>query len=198
MIKGLKFIAVCLALWSCSSSTDELDNYFETTQLEELNRLTEFVVTKLIIDCDNDRTACLIAYFDRLKEAGHDFELTGISQSEQDELINSLSGTTYNDIWTTCTKRRSFSRDSIVNVESLCPNMNGRFANFLTNYCSKTDRLTDYRDAFKQAGSYSPAMNAQLIKNPESFDFSSQAELLLISVHLLTLNNEDKIVESVP
>lgn len=81
-----------------------------------------------------------------------------------------------------------------MNIETICPKMNGQFANFLTDYCGKTRRLAGYGDAFEQTGSYTPSMNAQLIKNPASFNFDSEAELLLITIHLLTLNSEDKIV----
>ncbi|WP_258105885.1 hypothetical protein [Marinoscillum sp. MHG1-6] len=197
MIKFLRFTAIFLTFWSCSSTSGELSNYFESTQITELNQLTEFVVNELTADCEGNRTDCLKSYFDQFKNSGYDFEL-GISKSKQAELLNSLSESTYDNIWSTCRGTRSFSRDSVVNILSICPNMKGGFTNFLTSYCAKTDRLTSYGDAFEQAGSYSPAMNAQLIKNPDSFNFNSEAELLLISVHLITLNNEDKIVESVP
>ena len=196
MIKYLRLIAIFFTLWSCSSSIDELANYFEPAQIEELNKLTQFVVDELTMDCEGDQTTCLKAYFDQFKDIGYDFELR-ISKSKQEELLRSLSKQTSNDIWSTCKGSRP-TGNGRVNIETICPNMNGGFANFLTDYSKKTDRLTSYGDAFEQAGSYSPAMNAQLIKNSESFNFNSEAELLLISIHILTLNNEHNIVESVP
>lgn len=196
MIKYLRLIAILLALWSCSSSTDDLANYFEPTQIAELNELTELVVTELTANCEGNQTDCLKFYFDQFKEIGHDLEL-GIPKSKQNELLNSLSEQTYNDIWSTCKGSRP-TENGRVNIETICPNMNGQFADFLTDYCSKTERLADYGNAFEQSGDFSPAMTAQLVKNSETFDFNSREELLLVSVHLLTLNNDDKIVEFVP
>ena len=180
-----------------SKNESELINYFEPTQIAELNRLTDFVISELTTDCEGKQTDCLKNYFNQFEDSDYDFELTGISKSKQNELLNSLSESTYNDIWSKCKGSRP-TKNGRVNIESICPNANGQFANFLINYCNKNERLAGYGNAFKQVSSYSPSMNAQLVLNPESFDFNSQAELLLISIHLLTLNNEDKIVESVP
>ncbi len=197
MIKYLRFIAIFLISGSCSSTTDELANYFEPAQVKELNRLTEFVVSEITADCTGNQTDCLERYFNRFKDYDFDFELTGISKVKQSELLNSLSESTYRDIWSTCERRKSLARDSIVNIESVCLNIDGKFANFFTSYCSNLKRLTDYGHAFQEAGDYSPAMNGQLLKHPTTFDMNSKAELLLMSVHLLTLNTESKIVEPV-
>ena len=197
MINYLRLIAILLVVWSCSSSTDELANYFDSTEIEELKQLTQFVVGELAADCEGNQTDCLQFYFDQLRNSGYDFDLTVISKLEQSKLLSSLSESTSKDIWSTCKGSRP-TENGRVDLEAICPNMNGKFAYFLIDYCAKTDRLTSSADAFEQAGFYSPAMNAQLIKNPDSFNFKSEAELLLISVHLLSLNSEDMIVESVP
>jgi hypothetical protein len=196
MIKLLMISTVFMILLSCSSTSKELDSFFESNQIDELNRLTNFIIDELSSDCNYEQVKCLTSYFDQYKEPGYDFQLTGISKERQNELLNSLSESTYNNIWTTCIGQKSISKDSIVNIESICPNMNGKFADFLVNYCSKHERLTDYGYAFQQAGDYSPAMNSQLFKQPTVFDFESEAELVLISIHLITLNREDRIIES--
>ncbi|MEO9474434.1 MAG: hypothetical protein ABJG41_02835 [Cyclobacteriaceae bacterium] len=197
MIKYLRLIAISLATWSCSSSTDELANYFEPTQIEELNSLTDFIVGELTNNCNGERTTCLRQFFNELEIVEYNIDLTTISKTKQTELFNSLSTETFNEIWTTCKGSRP-NQNGRVNIETICPNMNGQFANFLKDYCSKLDRLSGYGEAFEQAGDFSPANYAQLVKNPKSFDFNSEAELLIISVQLLTLNSEDQIVESVP
>lgn len=198
MIKNFRLIAIFLLFWRCSSSTDELGNYFEPTHIEELNKLTEFVVNELTADCEGSQTDCLEAHFNQFKGSGYDFEITAISQSKQSQFLNTLSKSTYNEIWSTCRGTRSFSPDSIVNIESICLNTNGAFAKFLTTYCSNNKRLADYGYAFEQAGDYTPSMNSQLLKHPSTFNLNTKAELLLISIHLLTLNNEEKIIDSVP
>ncbi len=110
MIKNLGLIAIFLLFWRCSSSTDELGNFFEPTQIEELNKLTEFVVYELTADCEGSQTDCMEAYFNQFKGSGYDFEITAISQSMQSQFLNTLSKSTYNEIWSTCRGRRSFSQ----------------------------------------------------------------------------------------
>lgn len=90
MIKFLRLTTIFLIFWGCSSTSGELANYFEPTQIQELSRLTEFVTRELTDNCSDGRTTCLNAYFDQYKESGYDFELTGISKNRQSTLLNSL------------------------------------------------------------------------------------------------------------
>lgn len=171
----------------------QLNDYFVPNQLEELNSLTEFVVGQITINCDGDQASCINRYFDRYKD--YDYEITGISKPMQSELLNSLSADVFSDIWAICKGTRSYSEDSIVNIESLCPRTDGRFGSFLKDYCSTNNRLATYGNTFEMAGDFSPSITAQLLENPSSFDLSSKVELLIISIHLLTLNQEVKIVD---
>lgn len=179
-------------------SQPDLRDYFNSTQIVELKQLTEFVVNQLTANCESDQNSCLLEYLNQYIESGYDVEITGISRAEQSNMLNSLSEETYNEIWGTCRGTRSFSQDSVVNIESICPNMKGNFATFLTKYCAQFKRLSNYGEAFELAGDYSPAMTGQLLKNPTSFNLESKEELLLIAIHLLTLNNEDQIMKKVP
>lgn len=169
----------------------QLDDYFVANQIEELNRLTEFIVGQITINCDGDQASCINKYFDRYK--GYNYEITGISKPMQSELLSSLSPDVFNDIWAICKGTRSYAEDSVVNVESLCPKTDGRFGSFLKDYCSTNNRLAAYGNTFEMAGDFPPSMTTQLLENPSSFDLSSKEELLIISIHLITLNQEVKI-----
>ncbi|TXE11036.1 hypothetical protein [Algoriphagus aquimarinus] len=192
---SISLIAIVKEFGKDESKT-QLETYFEPNQIEELNKLTEFVIGQIIKDCGGDQASCFNKYFDRFN--GYDYEITGISKSKQSELLDSLSPVLFSDIWAICKGTRSYSEDSVVNVESLCPKTGGRFGSFLIDYCSNNNRLAAYGNTFEMAGDYPPSMTVQLLENPSTFDLSSKEELLLISVHLLTLNSEHTIIESIP
>lgn len=74
----------------------ELETYFDPNQIEELNKLTEFVIGQITNDCEGDQVSCINKYFDRYN--GYDYEITGISKSKQSELLDSLSPVLIRDI----------------------------------------------------------------------------------------------------
>lgn len=106
-----------------NSSKTKLETYFESNQIKELDRITDFVVEQITIGCEGDQIDCIYKYFDRYK--GYDYEITGISKPLQSELLNSLSPNVFSDIWGTCKGTSPYSEDSVVNVESLCPKTDG-------------------------------------------------------------------------
>ena len=144
MIRNWIFLMVFMLGWSCASPTEELDLYFEADQINELKKLTTFVVEELTRGCDKKQADCLYDYFEQYRDAENDFRITGISQKKQSILLHSLTKSTYKDIWSTCNGKRSFARDSNVTVSSTCINTKGRFANFLIDYSSAIYRLKDY------------------------------------------------------
>ncbi|WP_057938745.1 hypothetical protein [Algoriphagus resistens] len=133
---SISFLVILNEFEKAGSKT-QLENYFKPNQIGELNRLTEFVVGQ-ITNCDGDQADCINRYFDRYKD--YDYEITGISKPMQSELLNAISPDIFSDIWAICKGTRSYSEDSVVNVESLYPKTDGQFGSFLINYCSTTKK----------------------------------------------------------
>lgn len=173
--------------WSTNKNT--LENNFEPNEILELKRITGFVIGSLTKNCDQDQPTCILNYLDKIQELNYEFELKEITKSEQEEFLNSLSKETFNDIWSICRGRKSISKEIVLQTESLCLNTKGKFSKFLIKYCSQKERLSAYGNTFEHAGDYTPSMAGQLFGNPTSFDLNSKEELLLISIHLLTLNS---------
>lgn len=173
----------------CTSPEYTLEGNFEPKEILELNRITDYTIRNITKNCDQDQPTCIMLYFKQIQESDYEFELNGILKSDQEEFLNSLSKETFNNIWSKCRGTRSFSEDIVLQTESLCLNMNGRFAKFLSKYCSGKERLSAYGKALEQAGDFTPSMAGQVFENPTSFDLNSKEELLIISIHLLTLNS---------
>lgn len=173
----------------CTSPEYTLEGNFGPKEILEFNRITKFVIGNLTKNCDQDQPTCIKKYFEQIKESAYEFELKGISKPEQEEFLNSLSKETFNNIWSICSGTKSISKEIVLQTESLCLNPNDRFAKFLIKYCSQKERLSAYGKALEQAGDYTPSMAGQVFENPTSFDLNSKEELLIISIHLLTLNS---------
>lgn len=177
----------------CSmSSADEnlISKFYTDNEIEELDKIKTFVINQMSESCTEKSKECLYQYFDKFKKlrAADEVEI-GFSIDAQKELINSLDEKLFNDIWYYCVVEGG----TLANTKLLCINSRGRFSEFLAELTSKNEKIKGYGETLQNSGGdYSPYMNATLLKEPERFNLHSRDEMLIVAIHLLTLNYSEK------
>lgn len=190
-ISGIFFIAVLVvAICIKDHSRNLLPEYFSDHEIEDLNKLIDFIIEQTSKDCNAQSTECLYQYFDQFKNlSANDPVQFNISQESQKKLLLKIDKNLFEEIWTYCEGTRSVTKDSVFVTRSLCIRSDSRFAQLLEESSKLNSKLEEYYKPFEWVGTYGPSMNTVLIKQPYRFDFNSKHELLIVTVHLLTLNH---------
>jgi hypothetical protein len=196
----MKIIITIQFLWigifSCTGQSElgTLEAYFRPDEIVEIQMLIDFVEKEIMTNCKHSKQLCYKGFFDEFQnmEANMDLELP-LSKSGQLQLLENLDAAIFNDIWRICENEKSFKKDSTVLIQRICPNSEGRFARFLTDLTMKHRKLAQYGSSFEATGDFTPAMNGILLKHHDWFDIESQDELVLLAIHLLTLNYPDTV-----
>jgi hypothetical protein len=74
----------------------------------------------------------------------------------------------------------------------------GRKSNFafkyLTDVMKENSSVKIYGEPIEIGVGYTTSMNALLLMQPERFNFDSETEMLIVAIHILTLNYPEKII----
>jgi len=190
------FTLLWIALSSCVGETKSVDlkDYYTPKEILELQKLIQFVDKEITHNCGDAKLACYNKFFNQFEnlEASAELKLP-ISQKGELQLLKNIDSDIFKDIWKICEFERSYKKDSTVIFQSICLNPKGRFAKFLIDLTDEHEKLKDYGKTFEIMGDYTPAMNGIVIKCHDWFNIDSQDELLLMTIHLLTLNYPEKI-----
>lgn len=178
----------------CSEKPDLLNEYYKPDEVKQLYKLINFTKNELSKNCGKVTTSCMIEFFDQFKDVGanQEFEIP-IDADQELELLNSIDEQLFHDIWINCTWERHRGKDNVMQVEKICLNPDGRFVKLLIDAKERYPHLKNYGQQFKEIKGYTPAMNSILLKYPETFNFESNDQLLIVAIHILTLNYPEKI-----
>ncbi len=200
MAKLFTYSIIFIALFcKCSeqkSSEGLINKHFTKSEIIELDKLSKFFIEQVSSSCDVNRRDCLSLYFSKFKDlpaSATTLDLM-ISQELESQLLTNIDQSVFNHIWTTCINQRILNKDSVVNVQTICINQNGKFSKFLTEVIREHSSLKIYGKPFAIGAGYTASMNAILLKQPERFDFDSETEMLIVAIHILTLNYPEKII----
>ena len=191
-------VALFVLFIRCSKSSAEenlIEKYYNNDEIEQLELISEFVIEQMSKGCEVKSQECLYRFFDKYEEvirSAGDVEL-GFSQSFQKELLNTLDKDFFNDIWYICEVEKRISSNERILVKELCIKTTGRFSKFLADFTSENEKLKGYGETLQLAGGYSPSMTATLIMEPERFNFQSKEEMLIVAIHLFTLNYSEHV-----
>jgi hypothetical protein len=178
--------AVC---FGCSEKNDLLHEYYNPAEIKQLHKLIDFTKNELSKNCNKEKTSCMLGFFDQFKDLGANQDLDiPISVYGELKLLRSIDPDLFNDIWVKCKGNRSRGKDKVTQVEKICLNPDGRFVQLLIDAKNRYPHLENYGSHFEVIKDYTPAMNALLLKYPETFNFESNDELLIVAIHILTLN----------
>lgn len=177
----------------CSnSSADEnlIDKYYSNNEIEELDKIKSFVINQMSKNCTEKSVECLYDYFQQFKDLrpADEVEL-GFSRDAQKILIESLDEQLFDDIWGYCVAEAG----TLASTKFLCINTNGRFSKFLAELTSDNEKLKRYGETLQLAGAYTPFMDVTLLKQTERFNLHSRNEMLIVAIHLFTLNYSESL-----
>ena len=201
MMNRIILFLVTISLTACINKEQQkdLNDFFNEKELQEINHLTSFVRQQIMDSCAADFENCVQQYFKDFEQQDLSSQEVDyrIAKAEQLQLLESLDQDVFQEIWGYCEgSMASEIEGERVNVKSVCINAQGKFAELLKYRTDAVDTLRIYGEAFEYVNDYTPSMNALLLLQSHRFDYSSDIDFLLISVHLLTLNHPDLILSS--
>jgi hypothetical protein len=179
---------------SCKSqsSTPELKASFSADQIADLNKITEFFESQI---CESDKTNfkdCFEPILPDLIDLGYEPIFERVNFQMQKELYQSIGKDTFNEIWNYCLSTNLKTNEK---YQSLCAKgIDGKYADFLLEIGKKNKFVNEYAERLIASGDFeSSTLLQQLIyTNKDSFDLENPNIKILIAIHFLSINDQEK------
>ena len=190
MIKLIPIFFVLLTLQSCKSQQNisELENHFNKQQIDDLRKLTDFVITE--VSQGKDFKSSLMNLDEEIANHGIEILLTRIDYQKQKEIIKSIDKSTYDEIWTECLTQ-DFRRD--IEYYVLCSNgPDFEYQKYLHELGKRIPYVKEYAEKLTASGDLGHDFNFwYYYLSPEGpvnhSDFNAQ---LIFAIHILTLYDQ--------
>src|SRR5690606_37030705 len=109
--------------------------------------------------------------------------------SEQQKLYDSISDSTFNQIW--CLGK-SWKRDSPDTLKHIGLRYDGKYSEFLKSFGKENKVIQGDYQTFEDAGAISPSMVAGLLFNYEDYDVRDIRIKLIVAIHYLTMSDQNE------
>lgn len=178
---------------SCKShySATELNKNFTSDQITDLNKIREFFKSEMCLHMDSDFKTC----FERtpheyLEATGNPFWMN-IDFEKQKELYSQISQTTFNEIWNF---GKATYLDNGLELKSIGAVYNGKYQKFLNDFGNKNKYIKKYAERVSGAGDFNSLYLTyrQILKYKKDLDLNDPNIQLIISIHYLSLNDQEK------
>jgi hypothetical protein len=181
-----------LAIYGCSPSFEskELNSNFTKSELSDLQKLTDFFQSQMCVDAANFKS-CADSIVPQLIEHGYLPILENIDYQSQVQLYQTFESGLFSEIWSFC-ENRNFR--SGITHHSVCLNADGKYVKFLADLSLRNSDLKEYYDLLISSGDWESMglLETKLITNPKSYDLNDPCMQVLVSVHFLTQNDQQK------
>ncbi|SFN99032.1 hypothetical protein [Salegentibacter flavus] len=178
--------------FSCSAqhSTTELKNHFSSDQISDLNKITEFFKNEICSGKERDFKKCYEKIpHDYLYATGNEF-WNNIDFSKQKELYNQISKSTFEEIWSFC---KTTYPDSGKTKTSICAVPNGKYQKYLSELGKNNPKIAEYAKRLNDLGDFGFGLFHQNIaSDKKNFDLNNPNIQLVVAIHFLTLNDQEK------
>jgi hypothetical protein len=179
--------------FSCKSehSTTELKNNFTTEQISDLNKTIDFFKSQICENNNSDFKTCFSEMLPKLLENGWQPILEKVDFEKQKELYNSISETTFNEIWEF---GKTTYPETGLELKSVGSKYNGKYQKYLTELGKDNAEIKEYAERLIAAGDFESMglLQQRIYKNPSEFDLDNPNVQLLIAIHYLTQNDQEK------
>lgn len=174
-------------------SIQTITKVFDESEIKDLEKILHFF-NKQICKTENientDVNECYQRFFKRMKEQEKTGEFeTEISFQEQENMYKQISESTFNQIWVFA---ESCHPDSPESLKEIVFNNNGKYLKYLKELGRKNDLIKNYYESYNSVGDISPTMIGSVLMEYEEYNISDVRIQLLIAIHYLTLNDQDK------
>ncbi|WP_340198825.1 hypothetical protein [Ascidiimonas sp. W6] len=182
---------------SCKSqsSTPELKANFSADQIADLKKITKFFESQI---CKNDQTdfkSCFEPILPDLINVGYEPIVELLDFQMQKEFYNSIGKTTFNEIWNFC---ETTNLKTNKNYQSICAKgLESKYADFLVAVGQNNKFVKKYADRLITSGDFesSTLLQQWIYTNKESFDLVNPNIKLIIAIHFLSINDQEKRTE---
>lgn len=189
-IRCLFFVAVFLLLSGCSNSefsSPELERHFTDSQIEDLNKVNDFFISEFLKSNSNNFKEAFLSFKHDLIFKGKFSENDELLYQKQRELYNSISKSTFEEIWTVSVTEGLPYPDE----EYMDGSVNGKYFLFLqdlskTNNFAKAcyvriERTGDFNGLF---------LDSYFHTNRDTFDYDDFHNQLILAIYYLTAIDE--------
>ncbi len=179
--------------FSCKTqySATELNKNFTSEQIADLNKITEFFKSEMCLHMDSDFKTCYERTpHEYLEATGNPFWLN-IDFEKQKELYQNISKSTFDEIWMFC-KSTEFQTGK--ETKSLCANAIGKYYKYLVDLGKQNPKIAKYAERINASGDYIglDIRYWNVLKDKRSFDLNNQNIQLILAIHYLSLNDQEK------
>jgi len=189
------FILILILLanssFSQNSKTKELKSCFNENQINDLEKIVNFFTNQIKVNENDDFKIAFERILPKLIENGWVPILETIDFEEQKQMYNSISIETFNEIWSS---REAWNKDDTTTYKSIGFKYNGSYIKFLNKLGETQPVLKKYYEDCLSAGSVQTSgylqQNIKLL--PKQFDLNDFNIQLLIAIHYLTENDNNK------
>ncbi|MCX7549182.1 hypothetical protein OS188_14590 [Xanthomarina sp. F1114] len=190
LIIGVTNLLVSLSCNAQYSATELKDN-FTTEQISDLNKITAFFQNQICDNKNSDFKTCFSKILPELLEYGWQPILEKVDFEKQKELYNSISKSTFNEIWEF--GKATYPKTGL-ELKSIGSKYNGKYQKYLTELGKNNAEIKEYAERLIAAGDFESMglLQQQIYKNPNNFDLNNPNIQLLIAIHYLSQNDQQK------
>lgn len=179
--------------FSCKTqySTTELSNNFTTEEKADLKKITNFFKNQMCLNMDSDFKTCYERIPHEYLEATGNRFWTNIDFEKQKELYEQISKSTFDQIWMFC---KSTEYKSGKETKSLCANAIGKYYEYLVDLGKQNPIIAKYAERINASGDYS-VLDIQywnVLNDKKYFDLNNPNIQLILAIHYLSLNDQEK------
>ncbi len=194
-MKGINIILVFVIIFSnCNKSKSlkladdaSINRYFNNEEIHDLYKILNFFDNEIKKGCDDKLFICYKKYFKTIKQKYLNGDLK-ISKQKEKYLLNSISKSTFNKIWTNGISFRNNHNDT---VNIIMIKYEGSYMEIIKDLGKNKNIFKNYYKSFKLSGA---ALNAgsinSMFNNFDKFNIRDEKERLFLAIHFLTLNNQ--------
>ena len=186
-------ITVIQLTFSCKSelSTRELKNNFTTEQISDLNKIIDFFKNQICQNNGSDFKTCFSELLPTLLEYSWQPILKKVDYEKQKEIYKSISDTTFKEIWAF---GKTTYPETGLELKSVGSKYNGKYQKYLTELGKHNTEIKEYAERLIASGDFESMelLQYRVYINPSKFDLDNPNIQLLIAVHYLSQNDQEK------
>lgn len=192
MTRILYIILISISVSSCSQKfrSTELKDNFSGAEIKDLQQLTSFFQSQMCGSTD-EFSSCIDSLIPYLGEYGYIPILENVDFEEQKELYSNFESDLFSQIWDFGKARNM--RDNKT-YKSIRLNTEGKYSLFLKDLSKRNSDLEQYYESIMGAGDWESMglLQQRIYTNPEHYNLKDPSIQVLIAVHYLTQNDEQK------
>lgn len=176
---------------SVKSPTTQLENNFTRCQIKDLETITDFFKSQICKNKESDFKICFTEFFSQLSKNEQNPIWDNIDFSQQQKLYNSISQSTFDEIWMFGKSTRATDK---MDFKSIGSRFNGKYQKFVEQVGKDNEGVKKYAEHLTGYGNFEgiSMLLSRIYENQKDFNFYDPNIQLILSVHCLSLNDIHK------